>query len=231
MLERRTLLLALPFFAAACASGDPEALPPLVTGYRHLTPIRLNVAEIEVPSPDPASIRVDEAAPIRPEQEMLRMAQERLSAAGTENQARFLVQTADFLRAPLAGQGGLAGLFTGDPGERLSVRLQARLEIVSAEGRRVGFVEADVRRQRSLPDGSTAAERRRAAEEIVRQAMDDLNVEFEFQVRRNLRPWLAEAGGAPVPIGPGGIEREELRQGEPGAPAAPAPQILRLPRS
>ena len=49
-----------------------------------------------------------------------------------------------------------------------------------------------------------------AAEEIVRQAMDDLNVELEFQVRRNLREWLEPAGSAAVPSRPGAIEREDL---------------------
>lgn len=159
------------------------------------------------------------------------MAQDRLVAAGTENRARFLVQIAEFRRESLAARGGVVGMFTGDPGERLATRLQARLEVVGTDTRRVGFVEAEVRRQRTLPEGATPAERRRAAEEILRQAMDDLNVEFEFQVRRNLRPWLADGSVAPVPSGPGGIEREELPRGQqPGAPAAQQPQILQLPR-
>jgi hypothetical protein len=42
--------------------------------------------------------------------------------------------------------------------------------------------------------------------------MDDLNVELEFQVRRNLREWLEPAGSAAVPAGAGGIEREELQR-------------------
>ena len=231
MLARRTLLLALPLAAAACASGEPEGLAPLVSGYRHLTPIRLNVVEVEVMTLGSATIRVDEPAPLRPEQEMVRMAQDRLVAAGTENRARFLVQIAEFRRETLAARGGMVGMFTGDPGERLATRLQARLEVVGTDTRRVGFVEAEVRRQRTLPEGATPAERRRAAEEILRQAMDDLNIEFEFQVRRNLRPWLADGSVAPVPSGPGGIEREELQQGQPPAPGtAPQPQTLQPPR-
>jgi hypothetical protein len=214
MLERRILLLALPLAAAACASGEPEALAPLVTGYRHLTPIRLNVAEVEVLTPGPTTIRVDEPAPLRPDREMVRMAQERLVAMGTTGQARFVVQAAEFRREQLSGQGGVAGLFSGAPGERLTVRMQARLEILAADGRRVGFVEAEARRQRTLPDGASTAERRRAAEEVVRQSMDELNVEFEFQVRRNLREWLDEGGSASTPIGPGGIEREDFQRQE-----------------
>ena len=230
MLARRTLLLALPLAAAACASGEPEALPPLVSGYRHLTPIRLNVLDVEVMNPGPATIRVDDSAPFRPEREMVRMAEDRLEAAGAENRARFMVQTAEFRREALASQGGLVGMFAGDPGERLTTRLQARLEVTGSDGRRIGFIEAEVRRQRSLPDGATAAERRRAAEEILRQAMDDLNVELEFQVRRNLRPWLAEGSVSAVPMGRDGIEREDLPRGQqpapPASPLAPAPAVV-----
>ncbi len=211
-LPRRTLLLGLPVLAAGCAGGDePAVLPPLVTGYRHLTPIRLNVATIEVAEPEPGAVRVTEPAPIRPEVEMRRMAEERLVPMGTEGRGRFLIQMAEFRRERLGSSGGLSGVFAGDPGERLTVRLQARLEILDGEGRRVGFVEAEARSQRTLPAGTSDAARRRAAEEVVRQAMDQLNVEFEFQVRRTLRAWLVE--GASPAVAPAPVEREDLPRG------------------
>jgi hypothetical protein len=207
-------LLALPLLAAAgCASrAEPEPLPSLVSGYRHLTPIRLNVAEVELPEPAPAAIRVDSPATVRPDREMLRMAQERIVPMGTEGRGVFIVQLAEFRRERLAGSGGL---FAGEPGERLTCRMNGRLEILSVEGGRVGFVEAEARRQRTVPDGSTPAARSRAAEEVVRQAMDDMNVEFEFQIRRALRAWLVEGAAPPpaAPLGPGGIEREDLPRG------------------
>jgi hypothetical protein len=211
MLDRRNLLLALPVAAAACASPDPENLPPLVTGYRHLTPLRLNVADIDLADVAPDAVKVDDPAPVRPEREMRRMAQERLVPMGVENLGRFGVVAAELRRERLAGQGGLAGLVSGEPGERLTCRLKCRLEIVSAEGRRLGFVEAEATRQRTLPDGTSVPARRRAAEEVVRQAMDELNVEFEFHIRRSLRAWLVEGASLPPPpVGPGGIEREDL---------------------
>jgi hypothetical protein len=78
-----------------------------------------------------------------------------------------------------------------------------------------------------MPDEGPAG-RARAADQIVRQAMDDLNVEFEFQVRRNLRDWImtGEPGAAP----PAAIQQESLDSGpaampvaEPVAPAPEAP--------
>jgi hypothetical protein len=209
----RRLLLALPLGAIACAGRDepPAALPPLVSGYGHLTPIRLNVASLALIEPAPGAVRVDEPAPLNPAREMRRMAEERLVAMGNEGEARFLIRAAEFRRERLAPPGGLTGLFAGEPGERLTCRLMARLELRADQGQRNAFVEAEARRTRSLPEGTSAAARRRAAEEVVRQGMDDLNVELEFQVRRSLRDWLSEAAvPAPAAIGPGGIQREEL---------------------
>jgi hypothetical protein len=213
--QRRSLLRAapaLPLLLAGCATGgEPEPLPPLVTGYRHLTPIRLNVAEVDIPEPASGAVRVDQPAPLRPEAEMRRMAEERLVPMGTAGRARFLIQAAEFRRERQSGGGG--GLFSGTPGERLSVRMAARLEIVGADGQRTGFVEAEARRQRTVAGGASDGARQRAAEEVVRQAMEELNVEFEFQIRRALRAWLVEgAATAPPPVGaPGGIQREDLR--------------------
>ncbi len=212
MLDRRGFLVLLPALAAACARdpGEPEPLPPLVRGYRHLTPIRLNIVEVEMAEPAPGAVRVDEPCPMRPDRELFTMAQDRIVPMGTQGRGRFLVQAAEFRRERLGG----GGLFSGEPGERLTCRLNCRLEILSAEGQRVGFVEAEARRLRTVADGSSPAARLRAAETVVRQAMDDMNVEFEFQIRRALRAWLVEGNvPPPAPVGPGGIEREDLPRG------------------
>ncbi|MGG5811501.1 hypothetical protein [Falsiroseomonas sp. CW058] len=218
--RRQLMRLSALLPLGACAGGgreEPATLAPLVTGYRYLTPIRLNIAEVEVADPAPGAVRVSEPAPVRPEAEMRRMAEERLVPMGTEGTARFTIAAAQFGRERLAPQGGLGGFFGGEPGERLTCRLLCRLEILSAEGRRTGFVEAEARRSRTLPDGTSPAARTRAAEEVVRQAMEELNVEFEFQIRRTLRAWLVEGAAAPpAPAAPDGgeaIEREDLPRG------------------
>jgi hypothetical protein len=87
---------------------------------------------------------------------------------------------------------------------RLTCLLGCRLEILSPEGGRLGFVEAQASRVVTGPD----AERPRAADLLLRRTMDDLNVEFEFQVRRNLKDWLVTAG--PLPQGAGEVTQEEL---------------------
>jgi hypothetical protein len=180
----------------------------MVAGYAHLTPLRLNVAEIDIAPPAEGAVQVAAPATARPEREMARMAEERLRAVGITGTARFVIDQAVLTRLPPAEAGGW---FSREP-ERASCTLRCRVEILSGDGRRVGFSEAEARRTRSIEDSSTAGQQR-TMDELLRQTMDDLNVEFEYQLRRNLRAWLMdtmpsgpEGGGAPV-------EREELPQG------------------
>jgi hypothetical protein len=138
---------------------------------------------------------------------MRRMGQERLVPVGTAGRARFLVTRARFSRERLAPAGGLTSLVAGEPGERFSCEMACRIEVMSAEGGRLGFAEAEARRSQTVAEGASATARNRAAEEVVRLAMDSLNVEFEFQIRRALRAWLVEGN---QPLTPAPVEREDL---------------------
>lgn len=208
MIPRRALLLGLPL--AACASNEPATLPRLVEGYRHLTPLRLNVAELTIAEPAAGAVVVSQPAPLRPDAEMRRMAEERIIPAGTSGTARFVTRAAEFRRERLGGSGGITAVFAGEPGERLTCRVALLLEVRNAEGQ-AGQVEAEARRTRTLPEGTSQAARQRAAEEIVRQAMDDLNVEFEFQLRRVLGSWLVEVAVPP----PAEVQQENLPRPRP----------------
>ena len=225
-LSRRATFL-LPALVAACATEPPPTPRPLVTGYAHLTPLRLNVLDIEVMPPGigPAT-RVDEPAPLRPSEEVARMGRERLFADGTTGRARFMVEQASLLREKM----GEDGIFTTAP-ERFTCALRCRVEILGNDGRRVAFAAAEVRRLFTLGDPSESGARARAAETLVRNAMDDLNVEFEFQLRHNLRDWLRAAPAAP---GSAPIEREDLgaagsRPAPPAAATAPAAPSTTVP--
>lgn len=195
MPTRRALLL-LPFAAAACAAPEPAHVPPGPVRFDHLTPLSLNVAAVEVAPGGPPPQAGDIGARLLPSPlEAVRiMGRDRLLAVGTTGEARFVVSQA----AMIQGRDSLTCL------------VGCRLEILSAEGQRVGFVEAQSRRAVSGAD----AGRPRAAEALLRNAMDDLNVEFEFQLRRALKDWLVK--GTPGPDGtlpaapPGGVTVEEL---------------------
>jgi len=203
----RRSVLGLAMLGAAC--GGRTAPPPIASGppsYRHLTPLRLDVASLDItPAPPGPQVNAASPSPIIPAQAMLAMAEDRLSANGQSGTARFMVQAATLTRRPASG----GGMFSGST-ERLDCFLRCRLELRSPEGELRGFAEAEVRRDLTQPSGDDAA-RARNADAIVRQAMADLNVEFEYQVRRNLRAALMDterAAPAPEPV-----EQETLPRG------------------
>jgi hypothetical protein len=203
MPRRRTLLL-LPLTLGACAGTPPAPQgdgPPIA--YRHLTQIRLDVARIDIEDRMPAPGPNDAGRELQPSPaEAVRiMGRDRLAAFGTEHRARFAVTRAQIIRSRNPGGGGV---FAGDPGERLLCQLTARLDILDGNDRRLGFAEASAERSRNVE--STNAARRAGAEALLRQTMFDLNTEFEFQIRRALRPYLVEGTAAP----PAPVAREEL---------------------
>lgn len=190
-LPRRAALGALLATAACGGRQDPPPLPARPPSYSHLIPLRLAVARIEVISPsDPALTQAMAPAPLVPADVVRIMAEDRLSAAGGPGIARFRTLLATLTRQTASG----GGLFTTAT-ERLSCVMRCRLDIVAEDGTPAGFAEAEVRRTAIRP-ATTLAERARAAEEVVRQAGDDLNVEFEYQLRRNLRALILPPPGA-----------------------------------
>jgi hypothetical protein len=213
-IDRRAALAGL--LAAAACGGREQPLPVSVPAagppsYAYLTPLRLAVGRIEiVPAADPAATRTMPPAPLSPSMVVSAMAQDRLSVAGGPGSARFRTQIATLTRES-AGSGGV---FTS-AAERLTCVMRCRLEIITDEGTTAGFAEAEVRRTATRPAGNPT-ERAQAAEEIVRLAGSDLNVEFEYQLRRNLRSLLR------APPSP---------DDAPAPPAATAPESAAEPAS
>ena len=198
MIARRAALL-LPFALVACTGDDPplrQGFPEL--HYDYLTPLRLNVAAVEVADgPPPGPLDVQNPAP--PAQALRRMAQDRIGAGGSTGRAVFTIDTATVTR--------------GDPG--LSGIMAVHLDILGPEGGRLAFAEARVFRGTSLP---RRADLRGTLYDLTRAMMDDMNVELEFQVRRNLRDWLQEATTAPAPAP---VQQQDLSApGRAGAPPA-----------
>lgn len=190
--RRALVLLPLLGMAAALAGcgGDPPPLrtsyPPL--RYEFLTPIRLNVASLEVRDESAGPPGVGGSLPVPPAQALRQMAEDRISAAGGSGKAVFLIEV-----AAIVPEGrGLVG------------NLAVRLEVQSADGARSGFAEARVARRVS----NTGGDPRGAAYDLLRQMMGDMNVELEFQVRRSLRDALQTT--APNAPPPAAVEQQDL---------------------
>lgn len=194
-MTRPALFLLLALAGCSAVGGGSGAMPPLDFGY--LTPIRLNVATVDI---EDRSVHDPEAAdtlsPVSPAQALGQMAQQRLVPGGNAGRAVFVIDEAAIRRT----RGGLDGT------------LAVHLDVLTTDGARAGYAEARVSRRRL---GGSGEESPAVLYDMTRRMMDDMNVEFEFQVRRSLGDWVQTTRPAEPPPGP--VEEQPL-----DAPA-PAP--------
>lgn len=181
----RRMALLLPFAAAACGGNEPlRDMPPL--RYDYLPALRLNVASVDVgPAAPPNPVEADAPTPVG--QALRQMGLDRIAAGGSSGRAAFLIDEARIVRLS----------------NRLDGLLAVHLDVLTTDGARAGFAEARVSRS-----ATTRGDLRVALYDLTRQMLDDMNVEFEFQVRRSLRDWLQDPTTAPAPPP---VERQDLR--------------------
>ena len=174
----RRAMLVPPLLLAACG-GDPEpprpsrgSFPPLRYGY--LPPLTLNVRSLAMDErfvPPTGGAEVSQSAPVNVADTVLAMGRDRLKAAGTGGRGTFRIQTASIIRR----------------GDTLDGTLAVRLDLRDAEDTSTGFVEARATAAKiALPD------QRAALYDLLKSLMDEMNVELEYQIKRELRGWLME---------------------------------------
>jgi hypothetical protein len=162
------------------APATAETFEPL--HYDYLTPLRLNVASVEIEQRFvPGGGDAAALDPVSPADAIRQMAQDRLQALGTSGRAVLAINDASIIRRGGVYQGSLA----------------IELDIYTSANTRAAFAEARVSATRPVTSGEST---RRTLYELTKQLMDALNVELEYQVRRSLRDWLVEAPAAPAPV-------------------------------
>lgn len=208
-LTRRTSLL-LPFLLAACGGKERQDFPPL--RYNYLPPIRLNVAIITTEQrfyPSGMAPDITALDPVHPVEALRAMAEDRLQALGTSGQAVFGITNASLTRE----------------GDVITCALAVELSIYPTPGNRSGFAQAVVSRQHT----GHIDDLRGALYDITKVTMDAMNVEFEYQVRNNLQPWLVSALPPPVQQQPLETAPAEPPAGMP--PMQPPPGASPMPQS
>lgn len=212
--RRAFVLLAAAL--AGCATSAPvaENFPSL--RYNYLPLLKLNVASIEIENnwqPGDEPDHVESFAPETPLAALRQMAKDRLGAYGTSGKAVFVIQDASLVR----DDGTLTGSFA------------VRLDVFAADGTKAGFAEARVSQSEPAPSGEGEA-LRQALYSLTGQMMNAMNVEFEYQLRRNLGKWLVQSSATPAsiaaaPLPAPGTEPQQLAPpvSPPGTGAAPSP--------
>ncbi len=197
-------------------SGGAASFKPFSYGY--LTPLRLNVGQIRIEDAAPPSGPDDLApsAPVPPDQALRQMAQDRLVAAGNAGTAVFTVDQASV---------------TGQPGSALDGTLAVHLDIIGNSGGHSGYAEAHVSRQFVPGSGGNGDDGGPRAQlyALTDKMMQDMNVEFEYQLRRTLGDWLLDASGAPLA---GSVQQQPLTPSDGAASTslpAPSPASIGAP--
>jgi hypothetical protein len=181
----RRAMLALPLLLAACGDDEvpetPNAFPPL--RYDYLPPIQLNVASIDIQQHFiPAGIPPDVSAsdPVQPADALKAMAKDRLQALGTTNKAVFAILDASLSRV----------------NDDIRGTMSVSLTIYDADNVQSGYATANVERSHT----SEIRNLRQTLYDMTKSMTDDMNVEFEYQVRQNLKNWLTTATAPDVPV-------------------------------
>jgi hypothetical protein len=197
--------LSAPFLLVGCGGdqGVPQTFPPL--RYTYLAPISLNVANIQTdveyaPAADGSSL--DSMSPEAPLQAVQQMIQDRLVAAGSSGTATVVINSASINRVTDTAVGNIS----------------LRLTVVSADGHRTGYTDANVTRTRTLPDDTSQDALRAFLYSMTQDMVNAENVELEYQIRQNLASWMVGGGSAAI----GGPAAQPLGAPAPASLAAPA---------
>jgi hypothetical protein len=188
-LTRRYMLL-LPLLLSACGAEPEPVYDPL--RYNYLPPLQLNVAGIQVEQRFiPAGVPPDvtNQDPVPPIDALKAMANDRLQAFGTANKAVFAILDASLTRQNDTVVGSFA----------------VSLTILDDSGTQTGFAEARVQSRHSL----RISELRPVLYDMTKSMMDDMNIEFEYQIRRNLKAWLTNGAAPDMPVEQAPLEQPQ----------------------
>lgn len=207
-IDRRFLLAGL-LALASCGGGEKPVFEPL--DYDYLTKIKLDAGELDIDDgwvPRGSARHVEYLAPSRPLKTLRKMAEQRLVTGSMTGRAVFTVTDASLI----LNRGRFEGSFA------------VRLELFDQAGTSRGTADARVRGVRVAKDDEDEDATRIDLDALVRKMMDDLNVEFEYQVRRAFKEALQST--APAAPAPAAVETQDLNA---TTPAQEQPKLVPPP--
>lgn len=180
-LTRRASLL-LPFLLAACGGGgERTTFAPL--HYEYLPAIPLNVAaiDIELRFLPVRTGDVSASDPVNPVEALRGLAADRLKPVSNKGRAVFSIRDASLTMR----------------GDQINGAMEVTLEVLTDDGQHAGYAQARVRRVHT----GRIENLRGTLYDMTSGMLDDMNVELEFQIRRNLKEWIStEVNAAPTPV-------------------------------
>ena len=176
----------------ACANQVERPICPELR-FSQLPVFELDVARVDyvdrynAPGAPPY---VEHLFPQVPEAMVQNWALHRFQAAGVTRSARVILTDAHVTSEALATTTGIEGWFTIDQEEELDARAAVTIEIFDDLGGREGYIKAEARLSRTLPENLTLNERDAIAYEMTEQLIMALDAEVEKAVRTHLSGYL-----------------------------------------
>ncbi|MXV45265.1 hypothetical protein GS501_09500 [Saccharibacter sp. 17.LH.SD] len=165
---------------SGCGSHEtPETFQ--ASDYSYLPVLNLNVSRIEtnnIVAQDDDSLVAK--SPISPAQSLTLMAQQRLHPTGRSGIAHFVINHMSI---------------TKGSHHTLNATYKVALTLDDPQSRHHGSITAMVTRHDQNPEDTSL---KHNLYELNQHMMDDMNVELEYQIRRNLADWLTDATGMPL---------------------------------
>jgi len=198
----RALLFLLPLLTlAACETAPPEPAYE-APSYDYLPKIKLDVRTIDIDdswAPRGNQRHIEAQSPVQPRDALRTMATDRLITGGTKGRAVFAITDAALVEAS----------------GKASAHFAVRVDLFDDAGKKLGEVPAEISRVAPLPDDSPAPTRI-TLYRLVGEAMADMNVELEYQLRKKMKSLLQTTSASAPEAGP--VQVEDLNGAKSGDP-------------
>lgn len=175
---------------SACAAMGPATAPQEVSGltFDNMQAVPLNVAKIEVFDAFNAPVtegHVEHLFPVSPAAAARKMAEQKLSAEGSDNLLRVVIEDASVMERKLPVGRDFWSNFNREPSERYDARVSLRFELVNEQAPDIVIGHASViaERTKTVLEGTSPAARDRAWNEMTDALMGDLYNGFDGVVR------------------------------------------------
>ncbi len=209
MMRVRFVVVSLALLGlAGCAASPPPPVPYPRLSWTYLTKLRLDVEKLSIDAswvPTGEAMHVEYLAPEQPVSALRRMALDRLEMDGTSGTARYTVVDASIIQVH----------------DHYDAHFEVRLTLRDAKGNKLGGITAGVKDSRTFFSSSPEAQQRDLYA-LVKKTMSDMNVEFEYEMRKHLAKFLLSH--KPLAPLPPTVQSESL-----GKPGSPPPSFPAMP--
>jgi hypothetical protein len=201
MMRVRFVIVTMLLLGLAGCGDDtppPQPFPPL--SYTYLTKLRLDAAKLAIDDswvPSGEALHVEYLAPEQPVAALRQMAEDRLEMDGTAGTAEFGIDDASIIQVH----------------DHYDAHFAVHLTLFDANDNKLGEIKAEVKDSRTFIDDSQEAQKNDLYA-LVKKTMDDMNVEFEYQMRKSLGSHMFAT--KPLAPPPPAVQTQDL--GKPGSP-------------